>query len=223
MTAADPMDLAASLLNDTAKSIYTYAVQIPYLNMALNELQEMLELNNVPMTNEVSTAIPITTVMTDIGGSTGPALPTDLIEIQQLEERLTGTLDPFIPMTRFEFLPMITVLTSSLMYWTWQKQIIQFIGANTNRDVKINYIGAVLPPVTVSTTPIALFNSKSFLAYRTAALCAEFIGENKTRADSLNADAGLAMDRLIGISTKGRQAIPIRHRPFMAAYKQRGY
>jgi hypothetical protein len=223
MIAGDVMDRAAILLNDTAKSIFTYTIQIPYVNVALDELQETMELNNIPMTNELSAVIPITTVMTDIGGTTGPALPIDLIEIQGLYERLTGTVDSFLEMTRAEFLPLISVLTSSLIYWSWIGQTIQFIGANTNRDVKIKYIGARLAAVTLSTTPITMFNSKSFLSYRTAALCAEFMGENPTRALELNNYAVMAMDRLLGINTKGKQAIAARHRPFMAGYKARGY
>lgn len=222
MIAGDVMDRSATLLNDTAKTVYNYVVQIPFLNMALDELQELLELNNVPMTNEVSAVIPIAVGVTTIGALTGPQLPTDLIEIQGVYERLTGTTDSFLEVTRCEFLPTITVITSSLIYWSWQVQIIQFIGANTPRDVKLNYIGATLPSITLSTTPIALFNAKSFLSYRTAALCAQFVGENPTRADALNSDATLALDRVIGINTKGRQVIVTRRRPFLAAYKARG-
>ena len=47
LTAAQVMDASASMLNDTAKTSYTYVAQIPYLNMALRELQEFFELNNV--------------------------------------------------------------------------------------------------------------------------------------------------------------------------------
>lgn len=221
MTAADVMDRSAALLNDVSKNIFSYTVQIPFLNTALDELQETLELNNVPMTNELSAVIPITTVMTDIGGTTGPALPTDLIEIQGIYERQTGTSNDFSLLTKVEFLPLFTQLTANLVYWTWQKQIVQFLGATTNRDVKLNYIGAVLATIATSATPITLFNSKSFLAYRTAALCAVFLGENQTRATELDGFALLAMDRLLGINAKGRQAIATRHRPFMAGYRSR--
>ena len=223
VTSGSIMDRAASLLNDTAKSIFTYTVQLPYINAAQDELQETLEENNVPITNEKSSIIVVTTAMTDIGGATGPALPTDLIEVQGAYERLSGSTEDFQIMARCDFLPPFTVLTESLIYWTWQQQIMYFLGATTNRDVRLDYIAAVMPVLTstTGTDNIALFNAKSFLAYRTAALCAEFIGENNSRAQELNTYAQMALDRFLAINTKGRQATPVRRRPFMAAAKVR--
>lgn len=223
MLASEVMDRAAALLNDTALTVFPYAAQIPHLNIALDELQESLEQNNVGVTNSTSSIFIITAGAIDIGGSTGPALPTDLIEIQQLFERDSGTSEDFIGMTRTEFLPQYTVLTDWLIYWSWQNQIIRFIGATSNRDVKIEYVANNLTPVTSANSVINIINAKSFLAYRTAALCAEYIGENKSRADDLNVNASLAIDRMLGINTKGKQSISIRRRPFMSAYKSRGY
>ena len=222
MLASEVMTNAAALLNDTALTNFTYSAQLPFLNMALNELRETLELNNIPVTNAISSIIPVTTAMFDIGGSTGPALPTGLIEIQRLYERQTGTSDTFIPMTRVEFLPLVAVLTNSLGYWTWQGEVIRFIGSNSNRDVKIEYIATVISPVTSSASSITLINAASFLGYRTAALCAEFIGENPARASELNTYAGMAADRFLGINVKGAQEMSTRRKPFMAAYKTRG-
>jgi len=223
VTSGSIMDRAAVLLNDSAKSIFTYTAQLPYLNIAQDELQETMEQNNVPMTNEKSSILVVTTAMTDIGGGTGPALPTDLIEIRGAYERLSGSSEDFQIMSRVDFLPPFTQLTESLIYWTWQQQIIYFLGATTNRDVRLDYIGAVMPTLTstLGADNIALFNAKSFLAYRTAALCAQFIGENLTRAQELDQFAVMAMDRFLGINTKGRQASPVRRRPFMAAAKVR--
>jgi hypothetical protein len=220
-TAGEVMDRSAALLNDQAKTVFTYPVQFAYLNAALNELQEILELNNVPVTNSVSAVIPIPVGVTGIGGVSQPSLPVGLIDIQALRERQTSTNDRFIDMTRVEFLPDIPI-TSQLIYWTWQEQLVKFLGATTNLDVQIEYIKSLYTTITSAATNIPTINSFSFLAYRTAALCAEFIGENKTRSDDLNVMAQLAMDRVLGISSKGRQSIFTRRRPFMAAYKRRG-
>ena len=38
--------MAASLQNDTAQSDYTDNAVLPYVNMAMNELQELFEQNN---------------------------------------------------------------------------------------------------------------------------------------------------------------------------------
>lgn len=215
------MDRAAAFLNDSAKVDYTYAAQLPYLQVAMDEFQEYCEQNNIPTTNEESTAIilPINTL--SIGFATTPALPSDLVEIQQIWERLSGSQEDYIPLTRVEFLPhyLENEQINELIYWAWEQQAAVFLGALTARDLKFDYVSSIFPTTVTSGTTLTTLNCKSFLAFRTAALCAEFIGENKTRADSLNQDAVLALDRSLGISSKGRQAIAYRHRPFRAAYR----
>lgn len=222
ITVASILDGTAALLNDTAKQIYTYVAMVPHFNTAQDELAEMMEQNNVPVTNTLTTAFLITSVMTDIGGVTGPALPTDLIEIQGLFERTTGSAQDYVDMDRREFLPTSVVATTYLEIWAWINQIVQFLPHTGSQDVLMQYIAMKLPPVADENATITLINARSFLKYRTAALCAQFIGENKTRADDLNVDAGLALDRFLGINTKGRQEFSIRRRPFMSGYRNRG-
>lgn len=226
------MDKSAALMNDAAKTTYTYVAQLPYLNMAFDELQEAFALNNIPVTDE-TTAVIVISVGTKlirpvdgIGSGAAPNLPTDLIEIQGLYERLSGSNDPFVPMTQREFLPhaLDDLPVEALQYWTWEGQQIRFIGATTPRDVKIDYIKSLFPDgLTDQNTIIGLINAKSFLYYRTAALCSQFIGENKTRADDLNSFALLAIDRVVGLAVKGKQSIMTRRRPFMGAYKRRSF
>lgn len=226
------MDKAASLMNDTAKTQYTYVAQLPYLNMAFDELQESFELNNIPVTNQTTSPIivvPIGTLMigpVDGIGATGPPnYPVDLVEIQGVYERLTGSNDPFVPVHQREFLPhaLDNLPAEALQYWIFQDQRIKFVGALTSRDVVIDYIKAIFPnDITVSTV-IGVINARSFLYYRTAALCSQFIGENKTRADDLNTMAMLALDRVTGIGVKGKQSIMTRRKPFMGAYKRRSF
>lgn len=222
MTAQDVLDSSAALLNDQAKQIFTDAVMLPYLKIAYDELQEELELNAIPVTNVKSAAIVVTAGVLGIGDTGQPALPTDLISPISLYERSSGTNDSYTEMTHVEFLPNITTLIDVLGYWAWMGQFIKFIGANTDRDVKIEYTGMVLTPIASVSTVISLYNAKTFLEYRTAALGAQFIGENKERSDDLNVFARLGMDRLLGINVKGEQSIVTRRRPFMASYKSRG-
>jgi len=208
----------ASLLNDSAQINFTNTALLPYLQIAFQDLKDEMLDNNVPFTNEVSSILQITTSMFDIGGNTGPALPSDLIEIQGCYERLTGTDDDFTLMVRMDYLPPITELTDELIYWTWQEQIIQFLGALTIRDVRLNYIGT---SVTISSpsTNVGVLNSESYLQYRCASLAAEYIGENPTRAAGLQNDAQAALDKFLNLSNKGRQSIATRRRPFLSRYK----
>ncbi len=217
----DVLDLSANYLNDAGLSQYTYVAQLPFYNEAQDKLSQLMESNNVPVTNKRSVTITVAPLVTVIDFTTTPALPTDLVEIQQISERQNGTSVDYIPMGRREFLPPFIEQTDSLIWWAWMEQAINFIGATQTIQLMIDYIANKLPAVTTTSTTITLINSKSYLAAKTAALCAQFLGENKDRADELNADAEIAGNLFLNLSTKGRQAIATRRRPFMAAYKNR--
>lgn len=227
LVASTIMDTAASLNNDTAKSNYTYTVQIPYLNIALRELQELFEQNDVPVTSDYSTVIQVDANIDHVGFSptpagTDPYLPNDLIEPDVLWER-TRNVNPYIPMTRVDFLPryMDGSQISQLVFYVWESQELRFLPANANNDIRMNYTRKLFTTITLSTDSIGVVNAQSFLEFRTGGLCAKYIGEDDVRAQMLNNDASLALDRSMGISTKGRQAIFTRHRPFRSGYKQR--
>lgn len=224
MDAVEVTDRVASLMNDTAKSVYTFAAVLPYLNTSLDVLQELFEQNNIPSTNETSALInvPANTSVISFGGS--PALPTDLIEIQALWVSSEGLAEYTGPIRRVEFLPryMEGVDYNSIDQWAWIDQEIRFFPANADLDIKLDYIKSIFVPIVLSTDLINILNVKSYLSFKTAAYCARYIGENPTRADQLDAEAELALDRSLGISTKGKQSIRTRRRPFMAAFKTRG-
>ena len=233
LTAGEVMDKSASLMNDTAKTVYTHTAQLPYLQMALDELQESFELSNIPITSQTSAAVTVAIGTTSIdpvdgiGSGAAPNYPTDLVEIQQLWERLSGSTDPYVPMTQKEFIPheLDNLPTESLMYWAFMNQVIQFnpSGATTARQVKIDYIKKIFPDLITTATVIGIINARSFLQYRTAGLCSQFIGDNPSRAEELNNFAQMALDRVIGIGVKGKQSINTRRRPFMASYKRRSF
>ena len=217
--AADIMQASAALLNDSDRSLFSDEQMMPYLNMAIRELREFCQQNNVGITNETTEQYVVDAGITDIGGPTGQALPQDLVEIRGLWERQDGTTDNYTPMTRVEFLPPTQVQTSYLQWYQWNKQQISFVGATGDVQLRIDYISDGFPLVKAPGQVIRLINAESFLQYRTAALCASFVGENESRAEALNQTAQLAADRFISINTKGRQAIATRRRPFMFGYK----
>lgn len=223
--ADDVFTMAANLLNDQNQTVFTDAYQQPYLNMALRELGQKLELSNQPITNQSSVVIPVPSGITMIGGAnSNPQLPTGLVEIQQLWQRWSGTTNPFIPVQRYEFLPhqYAGVETSQLMCWAWFGNRIEFYPANTDLEIKLDFIKSVIPNITASNQLIEIPEALNYLGYKTAALCAMYIGENPERASVLNAQAEEDYDRMMGIATKGRQTFAIRRRPFMMAYKNRG-
>ncbi len=241
MFASEIMDEAAALLNDTAKAVFSYTVQIPYFNMAQAYLREQFELNNIPVTNETSAVITVEEGVTELTRDPGvlpiitdpevaqpplPYYPDDLIEIQQLWEQQEGQTYSFIPMSRIDFIPQYIQPVSNLIFWSWQDQKIKFVGATANIDVKIDYIKDILPKLEAdadtTTSEIEVVNTSSFLAFKSAEFMAKYIMENPARSQVLAMEANEALQRTLGISNKGRQAITTRRRPFMAAYKSRG-
>jgi hypothetical protein len=152
-------------------------------------------------------------------------LPTDLIEPKVVWERQSG-VDPYTMMTKVDFLPRYEagVEISQFIWFTWQSQEIRFLPANQANQLKMDYIRNLFARVTAgnyTTYDVAVINAESFLNYRLAGLCARFAGENPSRAEECDNDAGLSLDRALGIGSKGRQSITIRHRPFRSAYKNR--
>src|SRR3990167_864804 len=225
LTAAQVMDAVAALMNDVAKSLYTYAIQIPYLNMALKELQEYYELNEVPVVDTItSTPMTVLAGTTEINftNNSGLILPSDLIEPKVLWERQSG-VDPYIPMTKVDFLPRWQegVELNQFILFTWQSQSIRFLASDQDNQIKMDYIRNLFTLITASGDSIGVINAASFLQFRTAGLCAEFCAENPSRAKELNMDAAIALDRSLGISAKGKQSIMTRRRPFRSSYKRR--
>lgn len=229
LLAGTVMNMSASLNNDTARSVYTYAVQVPYLNLALQELEEYFQLHGVSVVEETSAIIAVNAGATAIVYGGNPAipgtalrLPDDLIEIQEVWESNRGQ-DSFGRMQRVEYLHKNTTPTSQFGEYAWQGQQLRFSPSNQNNDIKIDYIRRLFLPVVDETSAITVVNAKTFLQYRTGALCAFFIGEDKTRHDSLNGFASLGLDRATGITVKGKQTMQTRRRPFRSNYKRRGF
>jgi hypothetical protein len=227
-TYADVIATVSSLMNDTAQSIYTNVAVLPYLNTALDDLQEIFGQNNLPITNEVSAVITVPTpnrVVAFGAVPPAPALPTDLLEIQRIWETQSGE-DNWIPMTKKEFLDLYAddVATNHFLFWAWVNQEIRLPLANQDIDLKLQYIASRFSPVLIGgvNASLPVLNAKSYLSYHTAALCAMFIAENPTRAEVLANLAEDALSRTLGINNKGRQSIATRRRPFRASYKTRG-
>lgn len=225
LTAAQVMDAAAARLNDVNKTIYTYAIQIPYLNIALDELQEIYEANNVPVTDQTSAVINVPSAaagIVEIGytGTAGRILPADLIEPKVAWESPEG-LNQWTLMTKLDYLPQyqIAAQINQLIWYQWASNKLKVLAANADNDIKLEYVRYLFTTVTASGDQLAVINSKSFLLNRTASLIAKDVEENDERAAALLNDAYGGLDRSLTITTKGRQRITIRRRPFRAGYK----
>lgn len=220
-SAGSVMNLAAALLNDRAKQKYTYAVQLDYLKIALMELSELLELSNIPVTNEVSAVLTVPQGTTQIGYATVPALPAALTELVNVHESDFATKD-FYRISPVDFLPAHLFGTTNHNFgiYAWRNNFIELPLANGIKYLKLDYIQSLKNNVVDENSMIGITNGESFLHYRTAGLCAWFVDENKERADVLNNDATLAIERATGIAVKGKQNLTTRRRPFRSSFRR---
>jgi hypothetical protein len=224
-TPAEIIDTVASLQNDTEQQVYTDEACLPYLNIALRRLQEKFQVNDIPVTKEVSAVIEIDAGVSEVGFSTAPPLPTGLVEIKQLWES-PRDLEQWVPMSKRDFIPHYLengTLISQFLLWAWIDQKIIVIPSNADNDLKLDYVKKLFTTLTIAdiNIDIDVINVQSFLEFKTAAFCAMFIGEDSVRAGVLDGQADDALEDSMGISIKGRQPIIFRRRPFRATYKSR--
>lgn len=218
---------AASLMNDSIQSKYTNAAVLPFFNLALEELEENFELNDLPVTHKTSATITIPASTSFIGYGTTPALPANLIEIVQLWESDTGQ-NKWILVTKQRFLPAYmrdpSATYTQFQFYAWKDNQIEVFPSSAIIDLKIDYLGSLFTAATVATinVDIPLRNIKMFLELKTAAFCAVFLAENTERGMTLSGEADRALSREIGIPVKGMQNIMVRRRPFRANFKSRG-
>ena len=227
ITAGEIMDRAAILMNDPAKTDYTYDVLMPFLKMALDELAEHnIDSQSSPL---VESSVPIDLPIGTNGlypqeAEFGVFYPSDLVEVQQITQKPTGSNGPFVPIPRVEFAQYSDEPSDRLLFWAWESLIIKFnhAGATQPITVQLHYLRTIPMRVLTPDYFVGGMNSRSYLSYKTAAYAAAFIGENAVRASVLEAQAQKAIERIESINNKGRQQIMTRHRPFRAAWKARG-
>jgi len=227
-TAAEIMDRSAVLMNDPEKTDYTYTVLMPFLKMALDELSENLADTQGSPTTTTSAIITVpagTSGLYPVNSLNTPNYPSDLVEIQEIGERSLGSAhdEPYVPMDRVEFKPAFPP-GDRLRVWAWENQIISLnlYGATTARQIRLKYVRQFNQETITPDSIVGSINSQSYLAYKTAAYAAMFIGENKERAEILDSKAEAALERIESINNKGRQQMMTRHRPFRASWKMRG-
>lgn len=224
LTAGTVMDSVNALLNDNARAVYTYLIQVPYLNMALTELREFLALNDVPVVNTKSALIAIPSGTSFLGYDgilPVKSLPDDMIEPVQVWQNTGGSGYSPIPIVKLLSSAYDGIATAGIIEVVWAGQALRFNTTSGIVNIKIDYLAQVVSPVVDETSSINLLTAQSFLQYRTAALIAKFVEENESRANELNGQAGLAIDRVLGLGTKTGQGMITRRRPFRAGYKNR--
>lgn len=235
LTVQQVINFSSARLNDVNQSLYSNAVQLPFVNIALAELQEIYEANNIPVTDTTSAIIEIDANDPDVSIVNGvmsivfppdpliigvPYLPDNLIEIKVLWES-PRDLNQWTPMTRLDYLPQyqVGVQINQFLYYQWATNELKLIAANADNDIKIDYIRNLFTEIEDVDDDLLVQNSLSYLGNRVAALISSDLMEDLERSNRLYNDAIGGLDRALTIPTKGRQRILTRRRPFRSGYK----
>ena len=211
MTVQEIINEAQFLLNDVGGQIYTIPALLPAVSKAYVELQNKFLENKVKLTREISAVLPIPAGTTVLNGGSTPPIPTDLLRPIQISESDGSN---FIAMEEKDWEPE-TPQDTLLRYWAWREGEIKFVGATSGRNIKIRY-SKTLSPIVDENTTIAIDNSKTYLAARTAAIAAGVIGGNFDVAQALNGDAGVAEKTLFNTLIHEKQSTPVRRRMYHA-------
>lgn len=204
------MDDAAAFLNDTAKNLYTYAVQLPYLKLANQNLEQLLLSNGLQVQRVYSSTITV------LAGAKTLTLPNDFLLPIQLFERPKGSTDDaaWVEITERTWDPEPYTQGPTLQYWAFRNNNVNFPGSLADRDVLMRY-ERQLAAISGQNSPEDFVLARAFLAAKTAELCARFIGMNKTFADDLRSmEVSPAEDRVIDIFVQKQQGLPGRRRRF---------
>lgn len=218
--AEDALNLARSLVNDTAGAVFTDTLLMPLLNSAYRGLQRelaeagvsvLVEQQDLDLELDPSTGV----TPTEISDTSSPQLPTDCLAPHMLWERTTAnTTDVFVPMEKFTSGGGMLNLQPSayLRLWEWREDKINLIGATQAITVRIRY-EKVLPELMLGTDPVQIRSATDPLAFATAALAARSRGARALAADLLGA-AEMATENLIERYVRPEQVRGRRRMPY---------
>jgi hypothetical protein len=208
-TGTTAFDSARTYLNDVGKQIWTDAVLLPFLVEAHGDMVLELWNNGLPILREISSDI---NVAIDATALTSP--PSNLVEPIWMKERAQGSSDDWINMTEKDFEPDINQ-AATLRYWAWRDGTIQFVGADTAREIRLRYHKSLTVP-TGAGSALGLVFAEFFLGPQTAGYAAASVG-NLTLASELiyipGVQIGVAGSKfsiIIRANVKGQQNLPAR-------------
>ncbi len=221
-TAGQITTLVRSLLNDSAGNLFTDGLLLPYLNSAYRKVQR--ELANIQsstfLVDNATVVVPAVSaadpsMQVAITDATAPPnqLPSDLLVPVKLWERLNGSSDDFqeiVDLTGHGGLPS-RPQGVSLDVWEWRADGLYFLGATTDRQVRIRYQKA-FPDLSDATSTVLIRNAQEPIAYYTAAMAA--MARGSPLAEKWDLAGTDALEDLIIRATQREQQTVRRRRPY---------
>jgi len=107
-------------------------------------------------------------------------LPNDVITVERVWERQTGTNDVFIPMEQVQFGLPSRYQTPRLRQWEWRGDQIWMVGSTQTNDLRLRYWCALpqffSPTLDFSSTYVPIIDCVDAVAYKTAYKYATMLG-----------------------------------------------
>ena len=205
--ASEVMIRSRAVLNDAVIDLYTDEVLLPYLKIANDDLSDELTDNGATVNKEVSVDIPLSALSKTLPLPDDMIVPIELFEKGQSEDD-----SKYVFVRQRDFLPN-EVPGSFLSYWTWREQNVNFIGATVPRHIRLRYY-RLITSMSGANSAIEITHALNYLAYHTAALASEHIGQNRTKAIDLESQAIQKLGKLLKKEVKQNQARVFRRRGF---------
>lgn len=191
MLASEVMDQALIFLNDTQQTLYTYAVQVPYLVKASEDLEKELIAHGISVQRVVSSVISVA------ANSAYLTLPSDFLLPISLKERRVGESDDDWVDLREKPIEPTAEPTSDIGIWAFRDNRVYLMECTVAKEVELEYIRS-LTTISSQSSTIDVVLSKGYLAARTGELCARYIGMNSTHANEIYAREVIpALDNII--------------------------
>lgn len=206
-TAGDVMNLSAALLNDRLKSLFSFEIQLPYLRSANDDLDLEIQDAGWSIVDSVCN-VPVAI------GATTVTLPCAFFLPTFLEQRIATSTDDdaFSTIMERNIEPSYEA-TQDIAYWAFRNNLINITPSTEAKTVRVTFRRNIID-LGDQTTVAEINKAKNFLAFRTAALIAEFVGNNKEIADSLNLQAVVSLEKLTSVMVKNTQGFRARRKPF---------
>jgi len=167
--------------------------------------------------DDVTLTIPAgrTSVTYPTDPSNPPELPEDFLFPVVIQERASGSaLDYGPPLERRRSRLSTQQQLDHLAEWLWKAGRLQFVGATTDRQIRIEYRKR-LPSLTVLGPDVTLLipDSENAIAWR-CVMNAEFSRGNRLLQDRAKVEFNEAMAELRKPYVHSMQGLPVRRRPY---------
>ena len=180
-----------ALMNDVGNTLWTDAVQLPFLQRAHRELQNELWRFASPVVRKRTAQITVTAGALDLSTD----LPADIVEpISMVEKGTAEAVSLYKPMTEVNVIPDLAQV-ATLIYWAWVEEKVVFLGATANRHVRLYYRKSIAVP-TAAGDPLGFINAEQYLPHRVAAMAAMSVG-NQTLFEHYTNEARQSLGKVI--------------------------